>query len=398
MAKPSKLPEWDATQVNSVEPDATHKAEGWIKPAGVPEKPPLETFNYWQNEVYRWLTAINDQGILDWDATTDYGIDAIAKGSDGKVYVSVSASNTNNDPTTEPEWQEYIGIETFNVNHGYLAGDVVAYSGMLYVAKSTISASAFDRGEWKSLFTGKNILINGNPLINQREASGTVVLAAGEYGHDRWKAGSGGCTYTFSTTLNVVTIDISAGSLIQIIEGENLQSGTHTLSWTGTAQGKIGAGSFSDTGVTGVAVGGTDLNIEFGTGTFSLAQFEFGPVATDFEFRSFGAELSLCQRYFEKSYEQGTAPGTATSTGAFYELATRNTTGQATIVVGFFVIKRALPTITLYSTSGASGVVLNTTDKAATASFSTRGIAFINITSGVANDNVIGQYTADAEL
>jgi hypothetical protein len=142
-----------------------------------------------------------------------------------------------------------------------------------------------------------NAIINGNFGINQRGVSGTVTLAAGAYGHDRWKAGASGCTYTFATVDNITTLTISAGSLIQVIEGLNLQSGTYTLSWTGTAQGKIGAGSYAASGVQGTAVGGTNLNIEYGTGTVSLVQFEKGSTATPFEFRSIGTELGLCQRY-----------------------------------------------------------------------------------------------------
>ena len=143
----------------------------------------------------------------------------------------------------------------------------------------------------------KNAIINGNFGINQRGVSGTVTLSAGAYGHDRWKAGASGCTYTFATSENVTTLTISSGSLIQVIEGLNLNSGTYTLSWTGTAQGKIGAGSYAGSGVTGTATGGTNLNIEFGTGTVSLVQFEPGSVATPFERRPYGTELVLCQRY-----------------------------------------------------------------------------------------------------
>jgi hypothetical protein len=150
----------------------------------------------------------------------------------------------------------------------------------------------------------KNAIINGNFGINQRGVSGTVTLSAGVYGHDRWKAGASGCTYTFATSNNVTTIDISAGSLVQVIEGINLESGTYTLSWTGTAQGKIGAGSFGNSGITGAAVGGTNLNIEFGTGTVSLVQFELGTVVTPFERRQFGQELALCQRYFYQTTVQ----------------------------------------------------------------------------------------------
>ena len=150
-----------------------------------------------------------------------------------------------------------------------------------------------------------NAIINGNFGINQRGVSGTVTLAAGVYGHDRWKAGASGCTYTFATVDNVTTLTISAGSLIQVIEGLNLQSGTYTLSWTGTAQGKIGAGSYGASGITGTAVGGTNLNIEFGTGTVSLVQLEKGSTATPFEFRSIGQELALAQRYYWRSGNGG---------------------------------------------------------------------------------------------
>ena len=150
-----------------------------------------------------------------------------------------------------------------------------------------------------------NAIINGNFQVNQRAVSGTVTLAAGVYGHDRWKAGASGCTYTFATANNITTLTISAGSLIQVIEGNNLFTGTYTLSWVGTAQGKIGGGSYASSGVTGTPAGGSNLNIEFNTGTLSLVQFEPGSVATPFERRPYGTELQLAQRYFWKGTING---------------------------------------------------------------------------------------------
>jgi hypothetical protein len=162
----------------------------------------------------------------------------------------------------------------------------------------TANVNGSDVFNASSSFGFKNRIINGQLNINQRAVSGTVTLTAGTYGHDRFKGGASGCTYTFATSNNVTTLTISAGSLIQVVEGLNLESGTYTLSFTGTAQGKIGAGSFSASGVTGSITGGTNTNIEFNTGTLSLPQLEKGSTATSFDYRPYTTELTLCQRYF----------------------------------------------------------------------------------------------------
>lgn len=178
----------------------------------------------------------------------------------------------------------------------------------------------------------RNRIINGNFAVNQRAVSGTVTLGAGGYGHDRWKAGASGCTYTFATVNNITTLTISAGSLLQVIEGVNLDTGTHVLSWSGTAQGKIGAGGFAATGVTGSVTGGVNTTVEFGTGTLSRVQLESDVTPTAFERRPIGLELTLCQRYYELM----------TSTDCFLML---DVTNAQTYTQGFryAVPKRATP-------------------------------------------------------
>lgn len=145
---------------------------------------------------------------------------------------------------------------------------------------------------------GKNRLINGGFDVNQLAVSGTVVLAAGDYGHDMWKAGSSGCTYTFATVNNVTTITISAGTLQNIVEGKSIDSGTHCLSWSGTAQGRIDGGSYGDTGITGTATGGTNLTVEFGTGTLSNVSLIEGSIEGNYKRRQPEHELALCQWHY----------------------------------------------------------------------------------------------------
>jgi len=60
MSKPTALPLWDVTEVNSVDPGSTREQEGWLAPAGVPEKPPFENFNFWQNLVYKWIKHFDE--------------------------------------------------------------------------------------------------------------------------------------------------------------------------------------------------------------------------------------------------------------------------------------------------------------------------------------------------
>jgi len=167
-----------------------------------------------------------------------------------------------------------------------------SFTGNAVVAGTLVMGSAFGF---------RNKVINGNFGVNQRAYSSGATVGIGLYGHDRWKMVASGDTYTFNTTANITTITIPVGKVLRhVIEGANLQSGTHVLSWSGTSQGKIGAGSISASGVTGAATGGTDLTIEFGPGTVSKVQFEEGLVATPFEGRPYGLELALCQRYYER--------------------------------------------------------------------------------------------------
>ena len=88
-----------------------------------------------------------------------------------------------------------------------------------------------------------------------------------------------------------------------------------------------------------------------------------GNATTPVAMRPFQDELTLCQRYYEKTYPLGDAPGTAygTSTGggpiSTYIYANAN---YASVSFGFKATKRVSPTVTTYSpVTGASGVIRN---------------------------------------
>lgn len=227
----------------------------------------------------------------------------------------------------------------------------------------------------------KNRIINGSFHVNQRAVSGTVTLAAHAYGHDRWKAGASGCTYTFSTTANVTTLTITAGSLVQVIEGVNLDSGTYCLSWTGTAQGKIGAGSYAASGITGAVTGGSNLNIEFSTGALSRVQLEVGTVPTVFDFEDYTTLLTKCQRYYYVSTASVYGYPSPSSGGfAFYQR------------YDFKVTMRATPTVAVSYTGFSNVSAFNASTR--TTDF------FIDqiVSTGFTNTSWVASYTASAEL
>jgi len=78
------------------------------------------------------------------------------------------------------------------------------------------------------------------------------------------------------------------------------------------------------------------------------AQLEIGPVCTDLERRPYGMELALCQRYYEKSYDLATVPGTGTAAGCVSFTVPSNS-GRAN--VRFQTRKRAAPALTYYASS-----------------------------------------------
>jgi len=86
-------------------------------------------------------------------------------------------------------------------------------------------------------------------------------------------------------------------------------------------------------------------------------QLEKGSTATSFDYRPYGTELALCQRYFYQSYPVGSAVGSNVGSDKYYYAAiyTAPSTSAQVTSIPFPVTQRATPTVTFYNRSGTSG-------------------------------------------
>ena len=346
---------------------------------------------------------------------------------------------------------------------------------------------------------GKNRIINGNMVIDQRNAGASVTPTSGQYVIDRWQpaltqaskysvqqnAGAVTPPVGFANYLGVTSLSaysVLSGDLFDIrhkIEGYNIadlawgtaDAKTVTLSFqvysslTGTFGGAIKNSAsdrsypFSytisvantweqktitvagDTTGTWLTTTGIGMQVGFGLGvgstysgtagawaatdyvsatgatsvvgtsgaTFYITgvQLEAGSLATAFEYRQYGTELSLCQRYFEKSNSQGTVPGDSVDSSYQTGGSGYATNGLYTSAAYFKVTKRASPNITIYKptagTVNGAWIVYSGGWVSSTTSVNniTDSMFSCNLTSNIVQNTgyaIQGAWTASSEL
>jgi hypothetical protein len=183
----------------------------------------------------------------------------------------------------------------------------------------------------------------------------------------------------------------------------NLGSGS---GYQNTAGSWVGSGKFTVTGQTSVV--GTNGATFYITGV----QLEKGSTATSFDYRPYGTELALCQRYFEKSFPTQSATTVANFSGAVRgnnaPSPGNGCDAYSVFMIPFKVQKRASPTIITFSGT-ASGQIRYFRETGASVDGSSGGassndsIAFVSGSyggSGSLSDvrNVQFDFTASAEL
>jgi hypothetical protein len=209
---------------------------------------------------------------------------------------------------------------------------------------------------------------------------------------------------------------------IQLVSGTGTDqgiSGAYSGSWTGwvslgTSVPTLTTTLAQYTATFTIPSNATELAVLFsisgysGTGSandyidITGVQLEVGTTATNFDYRPYGTELQLCQRYYET---------TSLPSATFNQSATRSSViSSANNNVGgnncnFVVAKRAAPTVTLFSrnnTSGQVSLVSSGSDFSGSATanqINAMGFANILLANNATSGALIeAGYTANAEL
>ena len=289
------------------------------------------------------------------------------------------------------------------------------------VADNAITEAKIADAAVVSLKSGRrNLIINGDFQVSQRGDYTTATTASGStYYLDRFKTVLGGAfTYTHkisqlvdgkyvNTLLQTMTATGYSATQQFVEDFAKLKGQTVTLSvwvksnkagasvgiYDGVSQTQssphTGGGGWEKLTVSHTCSTSTTLmRTEVWTTTgavvgsfieFTNFQLEVGSVATDFEHRSYGEELALCQRYYEKGnlYRSG--------------WVTSGTSGVQTTTL--LVEKRVTPTFSITSTGSlqnATGVTLLGGTKHSIIHYPTGG--------GTAHLRYQIGWTADAEL
>jgi hypothetical protein len=149
------------------------------------------------------------------------------------------------------------------------------------------------------------------------------------------------------------------------------------------------------------------IGVQNSTIQFWGVQVEANYQPTPFEHRPIGVELALCQRYYEKSYDLGTAPGANTNTGLYLINGSSDTNGNQYINILFAVPKRHNGyTMTFYLNGGTAGSWTyyrngangNVGMFAVYSGVHSTGAYNANMGAGWVSSYIYGQWTCSAEL
>ena len=81
----------------SIDPTSVKINQGWVV-----ETPPYQFENFQRKKEGEFIQHVNQRGVPEWDAVTEYGIGSLTIASDNQLYQSMTTGNSGNDPIAAP--------------------------------------------------------------------------------------------------------------------------------------------------------------------------------------------------------------------------------------------------------------------------------------------------------
>ena len=229
-------------------------------------------------------------------------------------------------------------IDSGNIQY---VGTAIEGQNLQYLKYGTSSAESMVLSFWvKSNKTGTYTIALINTDTSEKLYSQAYTISSA----NTWEKKT--LTYTGDTAQGFIN-DNGNSLLIQfnLVAGSDKQSGS-LQTWGSNTQANRAVGQ--------VNLADSTSNDWYVTGV----QLEAGTTASEFEFLPVDVNLQRCFRYYQKSYDYGTAPGTNTTLGIKTSGGSAGgmTTGYIYDSVELMVQMRTTPTLTFYDKAGNSGV------------------------------------------
>jgi len=247
----------------------------------------------------------------------------------------------------------------------------------------------------------RNLIINGDFKVSQRGdyTSATTLSGTDVYLLDRWKVTQTTVSGTIQDLGGKIRLKATSSGTGQVRAVQNIETqdlvlgGTYTLSALVKSNKSTAGINVTDDKTSGS--GDADIYYAYHTGdgtdqrlsvTFTVRstvpyeflvraalqpagnasitsgdyievsefQLERGSVATEFEHRSFGEELALCQRYYQKSYNIDTYPAATTTVGSEDFYGSADVTNILVKIYYPVHTRTNTPTIYIYNTNNST--------------------------------------------
>ena len=326
-------------------------------------------------------------GTNTFPASTPAGKNAVINGG-MDIWQRGTSSSTNVNYGSADRWWLYYGAGTCTVSQE----TSVVPTGFRYAAKLTQSSTSTTNLQFdQSIETNNSIPMAGK----------TVTLSG-------YVAATASTTITIALNYSTSTDVANSGSWTAITPA----SGSNTLTIGTTTYQRIVATYSVPSNAQSLQIQMGTTSIASGTSIYITGvQLELGSTATTFSRAggSIGGELALCQRYYQKSYPQGTTvPTNSTSAGVVFVPGSSVASTAYFAQVFLPITMRTAPTVTIYSQVSSTVSVVSSANGADLAASSgvanligDRGFTVQNSSGGTITAGAGGfdfHYAASAEL